>query len=60
MTREKAWAVAIARNVATAIPEAVKEVPDLRLTDAQIAALQKAFQRRLIQTMGEDDDEPAK
>jgi hypothetical protein len=56
MAREKAWAVAIARNVANALPDAVRSVPDVRLTEAQIEALRKAFQQRLIETMGEDED----
>ena len=31
---------------------------DARLTKARIEALRKAFQQRLIETMGEDDNEP--
>jgi len=54
---EKAWAVALARDVASDIPQAVQNVPGLTLTDAQIAALQVAFQVRLLRTMGEDADE---
>jgi hypothetical protein len=57
MAREKAWAVAIARELSAEIPEAVRLVSDLRLTNAQIAALQRAFAARLIATMGEDSDE---
>ncbi|HEX7287233.1 MAG TPA: hypothetical protein VF532_13690 [Candidatus Angelobacter sp.] len=52
MAREKEWARAMAREVAQAIPDAVRRVPNLRLTKAQVAALQRAFQNRLIQTMG--------
>jgi hypothetical protein len=55
--REKAWAMAIAREVSAELPEAVRQVPGLRLTNAQIAALQTAFESRLIQSMGEDSDE---
>ena len=54
---EKAWAVALARDISSSIPEAVRSVPGLALTDAQIAALRSAFQIRLIRTMGEDSDE---
>jgi hypothetical protein len=54
---EKAWAVALARDISSNIPEAVLSVPGLALTDAQIAALRSAFQLRLIRTMGEDSDE---
>ena len=54
---EKAWAVALARDIASDIPQAVQNVPGLTLTDAQILALQTAFEVRLIRTMGEDSDE---
>jgi hypothetical protein len=53
---EKAWAVALARDISSNIPEA-RNVPGLALTDAQVAALRSAFQLRLIRTMGEDSDE---
>jgi len=55
--REKAWAVALARDVSSDIPAAVQSVRGLNLTDEQVAALQTAFEVRLIQTMGEDSDE---
>jgi hypothetical protein len=54
---EKAWAVALARDIASDIPQAVQSVPGLKLTADQIAALQLAFEVRLIRTMGEDSDE---
>ncbi len=54
---EKAWAVALARQVSTDIPLAVQSVPGLTLTDAQIEILRVAFEVRLIRTMGEDSDE---
>ena len=54
---EKAWAVALAREVATDIPNAVANVPGLILNADQIAILQTAFQVRLLRTMGEDADE---
>jgi len=57
MVREKAWAVAIARELSAELPDAVRMVSDLRLTNAQVAALQRAFAARLIATMGEDSDE---
>jgi hypothetical protein len=57
MAREKAWGVAVARELAAEIPEAVRLVPDLRLTNAQILVLQRAFAARLVATMGEDADE---
>ena len=55
--REKAWAVALARDIASDIPAAVQSVPGLRLTEDQVAALQTAFEVRLVRTMGEDSDE---
>ena len=55
--REKAWAVAIARDVSSDIPAAVQKVPGLSLTAEQVAALRTAFEVRLIRTMGEDSDE---
>lgn len=54
---EKAWAVALARQVATDLPLAVQNVPGLVLTADQISALQTAFTARLVRTMGEDADE---
>jgi hypothetical protein len=60
MAREKEWALAMAREVAEAIPDAVRQVPNLRLTKAQVAALQRAFQNRLIQTMGKKAETAAR
>ena len=57
MAREKAWAVAIARDLAAELPAAAREVPSLRLTNRQIAELRIAFEQRLVQSMGEDSDE---
>lgn len=55
--REKAWAVALARDVSSEVPEAVKQVPGLNLNPRQVAALQRAFEVRLLRSMGEDADE---
>jgi hypothetical protein len=60
MAREKEWALAMARDVAEAIPDAVRQVPNLRLTKAQVAALQRAFQNRLIHTMGKKAETAAR
>jgi len=57
LATEKAWAVALARDVSTSIPDAVQKVPGLALNADQIAALQTAFEVRLIRSMGEDSDE---
>ena len=59
MSREKAWAVAIARDVSAELPEAVR-LAQLRLTPDQVALLQKALEHRLIESMGEDSDEAPK
>jgi hypothetical protein len=56
MSREKAWAVAIARQVSEELPEAVR-LAQLRLTGEQVELLRKALEHRLIETMGEDSDE---
>jgi len=58
MAREKAWAVAFARQLASELPAAVREFPDeLGLTHRQINQLRVAFENRLVQSMGEDSDE---
>lgn len=57
MAREKAWAVAIARDLASELPAAVRDLPDLGLTNRQINELRIAFENRLIESMGEDSDE---
>ena len=54
---EKAWAVALARDVASDLSQAVANVPGLTLNADQIATLQTAFTARLVRTMGEDADE---
>lgn len=54
---EKAWAVALAREVASDLPAAIANVPGVTLSTEQIAALQLAFTARLVRTMGEDADE---
>lgn len=57
MAREKAWGVAFARSLASELPAAAREVPDLGLTSRQINQLRVAFENRLVQSMGEDSDE---
>lgn len=54
---EKEWARALARELASELPAAVREVPELRLTSQQVKQLRAAFESRLIETMGEDEDE---
>ena len=55
MATEREWARALARQVAAALPEVVRQLPDLRLTAAQVKALKTAFENHLVQTMGEDE-----
>jgi len=57
MAREKAWGVAIARELAAELPAAARDLPDLKLTNRQITELRIAFENRLVQSMGEDSDE---
>ena len=57
MAREKAWAVAFARNLAAELPAAARELPQLGLTSRQINQLRVAFENRLVESMGEDSDE---
>ncbi len=57
MAREKAWGIAFARQLASELPAAVRDLPDLGLNKRQITELRIAFENRLIQSMGEDSDE---
>jgi hypothetical protein len=57
MAREKAWGVAIARELAAELPAAVRDLTELKLTNRQINELRIAFENRLILSMGEDLDE---
>lgn len=58
MAREKAWAVAFARQLASELPAAVLDIPDnLGLTHHQINQLRVSFENRLVESMGEDSDE---
>jgi len=51
---EKEWARVLARHVASQLPEAIRQVPDLQLTAVQIRELQRAFHNTLITNMGCD------
>jgi hypothetical protein len=57
MAREKAWAVAIARELASELPAAARTLPNLGLTAHQIQQLRIAFENQLVEAMGEDADE---
>jgi hypothetical protein len=54
MAREKEWGRALARQLASELPAAVRDLPELRLTSGQIDQLRTAFENRLIKTMGEE------
>src|SRR5215510_5586869 len=49
---EREWARALARHIASQLPEAVRQLPDLQLTDAQVQELRRVFQNTLITNMG--------
>jgi len=49
---EREWARALARHVANQLPEAVRQVRDLKLTTTQIDELRKVFENTLIVNMG--------
>lgn len=57
MAREKAWGVAIARQLASELPAAAAELHDVKLSERQVHALRVALEKRLIESMGEDSDE---
>ena len=57
MAREKEWGRALARQLASELPAAVRDLPELRLTSQQVNQLRIAFENRLIETMGEDTGE---
>ena len=49
---EREWARALARHVANQLPEAVRQRPELGLTDRQVDALRRVFQNTLVTNMG--------
>jgi Spy/CpxP family protein refolding chaperone len=49
---EREWARVLARHVANQLPEAVRQLPDLQLTDAQVQELRRVFQNTLVTNMG--------
>ena len=49
---EKEWARVLSRIVVNQLPEAIAQVPDIRLTSTQIVELQRAFEGTLINNMG--------
>jgi hypothetical protein len=49
---EREWARALARHIASQLPEAVRQLPELQLTEAQVQELRRVFQNTLITNMG--------
>lgn len=49
---ERERARTLARHVANQLPEALRQVHDIRLTPAQIEELQRVFENTLITNMG--------
>jgi len=49
---EQEWARVLSRVIVNQLPQAVAQVPDLRLTSTQVLELQRAFENTLITNMG--------
>lgn len=52
LVAEREWARALARHIANQLPEAVRQLPELQLTEAQVEALRRVFQNTLVTNMG--------
>jgi hypothetical protein len=51
---EREWARVLARHVANQLQEAVRTVPELGLTQAQVIELRRAYENTLVANMGCD------
>src|SRR5215469_7155765 len=49
---EREWARVLARRVSNQLPEAIRQLPDLQLTAAQVEALRATFENTLVTNMG--------
>jgi hypothetical protein len=49
---EREWARILARRVANQLPEAIRQLPDLQLTPAQVETLRATFENTLVTNMG--------
>jgi hypothetical protein len=49
---EREWARVLARRVANQLPEALRQLPDIQLTPAQVEELRRTFENTLITNMG--------
>jgi hypothetical protein len=55
---EREWARILARRVANQLPEAIRQLPDLQLTPAQVEELRAAFENTLVTNMGCEVTQP--
>jgi hypothetical protein len=55
---EREWARILARRVANQLPEAIRQLPDLQLTAAQVEELRAAFENTLVTNMGCEVTQP--
>jgi hypothetical protein len=55
---EREWARILARRVANQLPEAIRQLPDLQLTAAQVEELRAAFENTLVTNMGCEVSQP--
>jgi hypothetical protein len=49
---EAEWARALTRVIVNQLPQAIAQAPDIRLTTAQVAELQRLFSNTLLTNMG--------
>jgi hypothetical protein len=49
---EREWARILARRVANQLPEAIRQLPDLQLSQPQVEQLRKTFENTLVTNMG--------
>jgi len=49
---EREWARALARDIANQLPEALRQVPHVQLTVAQVEKLKRVFEHTLLTNMG--------
>ena len=49
---EREWARVLARRVSNQLPEAIRQLPGLQLTPAQVEELRRVFENTLITNMG--------
>ena len=55
---EREWARVLARRIANQLPETLRQLPDIQLTDVQVEELRKAFENTLVTNMGCEVTQP--